>query len=99
MDNATCFTKNCSWCGFSFNYLSAYANMQGKLTFNAAVQCGKLLPPLHGFEVPGVSFNSTDYGAIKVFQCQPGYTLKGSLMRSCIFSGQWSGVRTYCQGE
>ena len=64
-----------------------------------AVTCAKLRPPLHGFEVTTLSSNHTAYGAIKVFHCEPGYQVMGSIIRACIFNGKWSGVRTFCQGK
>ena len=33
-----------------------------------------------------------------MFSCDDGFVLKGSLSRTCLASGKWNGVNTFCQG-
>ncbi|XP_031559988.1 sushi, von Willebrand factor type A, EGF and pentraxin domain-containing protein 1-like [Actinia tenebrosa] len=51
--------------------------------------------PVNGF-LTSLTCNNV-YGSVATFSCRSGYTISGSRTRSCLSSGQWSGVYTTCR--
>ena len=62
---------------------------------SSVVDCGFLDPPDNGV----VEFKSTVFRSIARYQCNPGYVLQGSELRTCQADGQWSGVPPSCAGQ
>lgn len=59
-----------------------------------AKDCGVLASPMNGSSVG----SKTTYPNKITFSCDEGFTLKGSISRTCLSNGSWSGVQTVCQG-
>ena len=53
---------------------------------------------------PGIPSNGKRYGSVFTnghnvhFQCEQGYSLVGSSIRTCLPTGNWSGTETRCVG-
>ena len=62
--------------------------------FFLAVDCGPLSVPMNGSS----SGNITVFPNSVQFNCDPGFILHGSVMRTCQANGTWSGFRTLCSG-
>ena len=60
-----------------------------------AVNCGQLDTPLNG----RVILTGMIFGSIALYNCDEGYTLTGSVTRTCQPIGLWSGIEPYCAGE
>ena len=62
--------------------------------FPLAVECGSLVMPRNG----------SSYGKLATypnkvyFQCDEGFIIKGSSLRTCQANGSWSGGDTSCEG-
>ncbi|KAL5018820.1 hypothetical protein ScPMuIL_004542 [Solemya velum] len=67
----------------------------GKQPNCKAVSC--LVPPFveNGF----VSYNNSEVGSLAEYRCRCGYRLSGSVSRTCLESGVWSGINTVCNPE
>ena len=59
-----------------------------------AVDCGPLPVPINGSS----SGDSTVFPNNVVFNCDHGFILSGSTMRTCRPNGTWSGLPTLCRG-
>lgn len=59
-----------------------------------ANDCGTLSVPLNGTR----SGNLTTYPNKVIFQCDEGFSLRGSAERRCQPNKQWSGNDTFCEG-
>ena len=62
--------------------------------FIAVKNCGDPGSPANGFRV-GSEFT---YGAKVIFDCNPGFKLRGSIFRECQADGTWSGTAASCSG-
>ncbi|KAJ7383495.1 hypothetical protein OS493_027659 [Desmophyllum pertusum] len=67
----------------------------GKETFCKAKDCGGLVTPTNGSSFG----NLTTYPHQVVFNCDEGFNLRGSRIRQCLSSGNWSGNKTICEAE
>ena len=61
---------------------------------SSAVLCGALPDIRFG----SVSLTGTGFGSVATYVCDAGYTLVGSLTRTCQASGEWSGEEPICRG-
>ena len=61
----------------------------------AAVDCGKLSPPLNGSVVGD---KSTFPNQVEI-TCDKGFILRGERRRSCQANGTWGGETTVCEGS
>ena len=59
-----------------------------------AVECGFLVMPMNGSSYGDL----TTYPNKVSFQCDEGFTLKGSSLRTCMANGSWSGNNASCEG-
>eukprot|EP00731_Ephydatia_muelleri_P030228 Em0021g751a len=57
-----------------------------------AVNCGQLESPLNGRVIQ----TGTIFGSIALYNCDEGFTLTGSVTRTCQPIGLWSGIEPYC---
>ena len=64
-------------------------------TLFLAVDCGPLSPPMNG----SFSGNATVFPNSVLFNCDPGFILSGSTIRTCQPNGTWSGFLTVCSGR
>ncbi|XP_015755045.1 PREDICTED: sushi, von Willebrand factor type A, EGF and pentraxin domain-containing protein 1-like isoform X7 [Acropora digitifera] len=64
----------------------------GSTTYCEAVDCGPLSVPMNG----SFSGESTDFPNSMLFNCDPGFLLKGSSSRMCQPNGTWSGLPITC---
>lgn len=62
--------------------------------FFLAVDCGPLSVPMNGSS----SGNITVFPNSVQFNCDPGFILDGSVIRTCQANGTWSGFQTLCSG-
>ena len=60
-----------------------------------AVNCGQLDSPLNGRVIQ----TGMIFGSIALYNCDEGFTLTGSVTRTCQPIGLWSGIEPYCAGE
>lgn len=60
-----------------------------------AVDCGPLSVPVNGSS----SGDSTVFPNSLLFNCDPGFILSGSTIRTCQPNGTWSGFSTICGGR
>ena len=60
-----------------------------------AVDCGPLLVPINGSS----SGDSTVFPNNVLFNCDHGFILSGSTMRTCQPNGTWSGLPSLCSGR
>ena len=60
----------------------------------AVIDCGPLEPPANGV----VQFERTVFGSVAQYQCNRGFRLKGSDVRTCQANSQWSGRQPACIG-
>ncbi|XP_068694975.1 sushi, von Willebrand factor type A, EGF and pentraxin domain-containing protein 1-like isoform X1 [Montipora foliosa] len=65
----------------------------GNETSCRAVECGPLVMPTNGSSYGEL----TTYPNKVFFQCDDGFTLKGSSARICMANGSWSGIDTSCE--
>ena len=65
-----------------------------EFTLFLAVDCGPLLAPMNG----SFSGNSTVFPNSVLFNCDPGFILNGSTIRTCQPDRTWSGFPTICSG-
>ena len=59
-----------------------------------AKDCGPLEIPKNGSLFGG----KTTFPNVVTFSCAEGFVLKGSISRTCLSTGNWSGVKTFCKG-
>lgn len=59
------------------------------------MNCGPLPAPRNG----SFSGNSTVFPNSVLFDCDPGFQLKGSFWRMCQANGIWSGLTAICVGK
>lgn len=59
-----------------------------------AMDCGSLSVPMNGSS----SGNSTVFPNSVHFQCDPGFLLNGSAIRTCQANGTWGGLESLCIG-
>ena len=59
-----------------------------------AIDCGSLSVPMNGSS----SGNSTVFPNSVHFQCDPGFLLNGSAIRTCQANGTWGGLESLCIG-
>ena len=64
-------------------------------TLFLAVDCGPLPAPINGSS----SGNTTVFPNSVLFNCDPGFILNGSIIRTCQPNGTWSGFLTVCSGR
>ena len=62
---------------------------------STVVECGPLNIPENG----KVDVKETFLGSMANYTCDPGYTLMGDAMRTCLRDGTWSGNEPICTGE
>ena len=68
---------------------------EGNVVFvMTAKDCGVLASPMNGSSVG----SKTTYPNKITFSCDEGFALEGSISRTCLSNGSWSGVQTVCQG-
>jgi len=60
----------------------------------SAVECGNLHVPLNG----SMAGSKTVFPNSIEFQCDEGFDLLGSTIRTCKSDAQWSGNTTSCKG-
>ena len=58
------------------------------------IDCGPLEPPANGV----VQFERTVFGSVAQYQCNRGFRLQGSDVRTCQANSQWSGRQPVCIG-
>ncbi|KAL9989269.1 hypothetical protein ACROYT_G003802 [Oculina patagonica] len=78
--------------GSKVRHCQANKTWTGKITYCKAVDCGALDPPRNG----SLSGNWTVFPNSLHFQCDPGFNLSGSSVRTCQANGTWSGLKTLC---
>lgn len=61
----------------------------------SAKDCGGLATPTNGSS----RGNFTTYPHEVTFKCDQGFNLRGSRIRQCLSSGNWSGNETTCEGN
>jgi len=61
----------------------------------SAKDCGELATPANGSS----RGNVTTYPHEVIFKCDEGFNLRGSRIRLCLSSGNWSGNKTTCEGN
>ena len=68
--------------------------IQGIMCFNSlAITCRPFEPIANGkIEVTGLTYDSVAH-----FNCDPGYYITGSAMRSCDTDGEWNGIEGVCK--
>ena len=104
---ASC-TIRAYWCNYSitftderrlsksYTYEFLHLNLSCLLlTYFLAVDCGPLSVPTNGSS----SGISTLFPNGVQFQCDPGFILNGSAIRTCQPNGKWSGFSTVCSGR
>ena len=62
------------------------------LVSSPVIDCGDPGTPTNGQQ----SLSSTTYNSVVTYTCDVGYTLQGSISRTCQSSGQWSGSVPQC---
>lgn len=60
--------------------------------FLPVISCGDPGSPING-EILGSEFT---YGKTVIYDCNPGYQLKGTRSRTCQLDGSWSGLVATC---
>ena len=63
--------------------------------FSTAKDCGTLKTPSNGSFVG----NLTTYPQKVQFICDEGFNLRGSKIRQCLSTGNWSGNESFCKGK
>ena len=63
--------------------------------FSTAKDCGPLKTPSNGSFVG----NLTTYPQKVQFMCDEGFNLRGSKIRQCLSTGNWSGNESFCKGK
>ena len=63
--------------------------------FLTAKDCGTLKTPSNGSLVG----NLTTYPQKVQFMCDEGFNLRGSNIRECLSTGNWSGNESFCEGK
>ena len=63
-------------------------------SFPTAKNCGVLETPSNGSLVG----NLTTYPHKVQFMCDEGFNLRGSKIRECLSTGNWSGNESFCEG-
>lgn len=58
--------------------------------------CGDPGLPPHGARLGGEEFKTK---SLLRFSCEAGYSLIGSVERTCLHNGTWSGTQPVCQGR
>ncbi|CAL1281077.1 unnamed protein product [Larinioides sclopetarius] len=59
------------------------------------MRCPVLDHPLHGkHDCAGLDF---EFGTTCQFECEAGYELEGSSLRTCLLNGSWTGTHTVCK--
>ena len=80
---------------FSFYCETNHNALTPFLWIVAAVDCGPLSVPMNG----SFSGEYTDFPNSMLFNCDPGFLLKGSPSRMCQPNGTWSGLPVICTGR
>ncbi|XP_015755011.1 PREDICTED: sushi, von Willebrand factor type A, EGF and pentraxin domain-containing protein 1-like isoform X2 [Acropora digitifera] len=78
--------------GSTVRRCEAEGSWSGNQTRCEAVNCGPLPAPRNGSS----SGNSTVFPNSVLFDCDPGFQLKGSFSRMCQANGIWSGLPAIC---
>ena len=60
--------------------------------FDAALQCLQLEAPQNG----SINCSSQTVNGTCFFSCDPSFSLRGSIGRTCLSSREWSGLPTCC---
>ncbi|XP_020615812.1 CUB and sushi domain-containing protein 3-like isoform X2 [Orbicella faveolata] len=81
--------------GSNVRNCQANGTWSGNQTFCEAVDCGPLSAPMNG----SFSGNSTVFPNRVLFNCDPGFILNGSTIRTCQPNGTWSGFLTVCSAK
>ena len=63
--------------------------------FSTAVDCGSIEAPING----SLSGNLTVFPNSIQFECDRGFILSGSSLRTCQANGTWDGLKTTCSGK
>ena len=59
------------------------------------INCPRLEPPANG----SVSFPTTGFGAVAIYECDEGFRLVGDRERRCQAISRWSGEPPVCESE
>ena len=62
--------------------------------FSTAKDCGALTTPSNG----SLLGSMTTYPHKLKFMCDEGFILRGSKIRQCLSTGNWSGNESFCEG-
>ena len=65
------------------------------LVFYVEIICPEPRQPVNG----EVEYTKRSVGYPVLYDCLPGYTLRGSRKRLCEMNGYWSGMKPTCQGK
>ena len=65
------------------------------LCVSAVVDCGRLSDILNG----RVQVSTTTFGSTATYVCDPGYSVVGTAVRSCLAVGVWSGREPSCTSK
>lgn len=71
-----------------------YLNCRNMLFYSTVKDCGALKAPVNGSLVG----NLTTYPHKVQFMCDEGFNLRGSKIRQCLSTGNWSGQDSFCEG-
>ena len=83
---------------FSFEWkvcLNDYSLQCYDLVFYVEIICPQPGQPVNG----EVEYTKLSVGYPVLYDCLPGYTLRGSRKRFCEMNGYWSGMEPTCQGK
>ncbi|XP_015755016.1 PREDICTED: sushi, von Willebrand factor type A, EGF and pentraxin domain-containing protein 1-like isoform X3 [Acropora digitifera] len=78
--------------GSTVRRCEAEGSWSGNQTECEAVDCGPISVPMNG----SFSGESTDFPNSMLFNCDPGFLLKGPSSRMCQPNGTWSGLPVIC---
>ena len=75
---------------------NTYQYHLGNITYYLGNECPRLGQPSNGYIV---STDSNAYASLVEYVCYAGYEVVGESKRTCLASGDWSGVAPSCQRE